>query len=178
MKIKNIDLILKRGDITEEEVDVIVNAANSGLMGGGGVDGAIHKKGGPSILAQCREIRSKQGKCLPGHAVRTAAGNLKAKHVVHTVGPIWYGGMKGEAEILRNAYRNSLTLADGERAASVAFPSISTGAYRYPVEKAASVALETCFEFAQRSVHIREIRFILFSDSDLEEYQEALKELS
>ena len=130
-----------KGDITEQTTDAIVNAANSSLMGGGGVDGAIHRRGGPEILEECKEIRrTKLPQGLPtGKAVITSGGNLKAKWVIHTVGPIWRGGNQGEAELLTNAYRNSLQLATFKGLRTVAFPSISTGAYGYPIEKASKI---------------------------------------
>ncbi len=134
------EVVLKRGDITEEVVDVIVNAANSSLLGGGGVDGAIHRSGGPAILEECRKIRARQGGCPTGEAVITGAGQLGARHVVHTVGPVWRGGKEGEPDLLRSAYRNSLSLAAEHGARTIALPSISTGVYGYPVEKAARVA--------------------------------------
>src|SRR3972149_3599364 len=133
-----------QGDITEQNTDAIVNAANSWLMGGGGVDGAIHRKGGPEIIEECRRIRETEWPDgLPtGKAVITSAGNLKAKHVIHTVGPVWHGGRGGEPEFLVQAYVNSLRLAVSNGLKSVAFPSISTGAYGYPIEEACGVALK------------------------------------
>ena len=171
-------LILRRGDITREVVDVIVNAANSGLCGGGGVDGAIHRAGGPSILSQCREIVARQGKCPPGEAVITGGGNLPAKYVVHTVGPIWRGGDKNEAVVLRDAYYNSLLLAAENMAKTIAFPSISTGAYGYPVTQASGIALRTCIAYAASQEVFSEIRFVLFSEADLQVYEEKLELLT
>ena len=170
-------IVLKRGDITEEEVDVIVNAANSGLLGGGGVDGAIHRAGGPAILEECRAIRARQGGCPTGEAVITTAGRLKARHVVHTVGPVWQGGAGGEAELLRNAYRNSLALAASHGAGTIAFPSISTGVYGYPVERAAPVALGAAHDWALECSDFAVIRFVLFSDRDLAVYRRVLESL-
>src|SRR5690349_9416687 len=132
-----------RGDITKQKVDAIVNAANSSLMGGGGVDGAIHRAGGPSILEECRKIVSKQGGCATGEAVITTAGNLPAKFVIHTVGPVWNGGKNNEPEKLRNCYRNCLRLAVENNLETIAFPNISTGIYGYPKEEAAGVAIKT-----------------------------------
>ena len=129
-------LSIVQGDITAQTTDAIVNAANSGLMGGGGVDGAIHRAGGPAILEECKQILDKQGRLPTGKAVITTGGNLKAKHVIHTVGPIWRGGNKGEAALLASAYRESLKPAAEHNLTSISFPSISTGAYRYPLAEA------------------------------------------
>ena len=170
-------IVLKRGDITREKVDAIVNAANSGLLGGGGVDGAIHRAGGPSILAACRAIREKKGRCPTGRAVITGAGDLDARHVIHAVGPRWSGGNQGEARLLAGAYRTSLELAAGSGAETVAFPSISTGAYGFPVAQAAPIALRACRDFAGDKPGLREIRFVLFSEEDLQVYREALGRL-
>ena len=142
-KIKETSLSIKIGDITKESVKAIVNAANSGLRGGGGVDGAIHRAGGPKIMEECRKI----GSCPPGQAVLTTGGNLPARYVIHTVGPIYYGGQRGEEETLQNAYLNSLRLASQNSIRSLAFPSISTGVYGYPIEKASQVVLKTCFQY-------------------------------
>lgn len=152
------------GDITRQEVGAIVNAANSGLMGGGGVDGAIHRAGGPAILAECRAIRAgKYPEGLPaGEAVVTTGGNLRALHVIHTVGPVYEGGGHGEAEVLGRAYRNSLKLADELGVGSVAFPAISTGVYGYPMEEAARLAFEAVTEVLARAEHVRTVRFVLF----------------
>ncbi|MBA3611207.1 MAG: O-acetyl-ADP-ribose deacetylase [Rubrobacter sp.] len=177
MKIGATEILPKRGDITRESVDVIVNAANSDLLGGGGVDGAIHRAGGPEILAECREIRTRQGGCPAGEAVITGAGRLAAKYVVHTVGPVWRGGNEGEPKLLRSAYRNSLALAAEHGAKTVAFPSISTGVYGYPIEKAAGIALSAAREWAEEHDGLEEIRFILFSDDDLETYKKAAARL-
>jgi O-acetyl-ADP-ribose deacetylase (regulator of RNase III) len=163
---------LVRGDITKMETDAIVNAANSSLMGGGGVDGAIHSRGGPAILEECKRIRATEWpQGLPtGKAVITGAGNLKARHVIHTVGPIWRGGNRGEPELLRQAYQNSLRLAMANGLKSVAFPSISTGAYGYPVEDAAQVALKAVKDFLEKEDSLDELVFVLFSESALEVY--------
>lgn len=164
------------GDITEQAVDAIVNAANSSLMGGGGVDGAIHRKGGPAILNECRKIREKEWPAgLPsGKAVITTGGRLKAKHVVHTVGPVWRGGGEREREVLAECYRSSLDIAKKEGMDSVAFPSISTGAYGYPIEEACGVALRAVKEFAEREGQPAEVVFVLFTHSDREVYLAAL----
>lgn len=170
----NISLI--QGDITEQATDAIVNAANSSLMGGGGVDGAIHRAGGPSILAQCKEIVAQQGPCPTGQAVITAAGNLKARFVIHTVGPVWRGGDNNEDELLARAYRNSLALAREHDIETIAFPSISTGAYRFAIDRAAEIALRTVARFADTH-RFREVRFVLFSRADLDVYRRALQKL-
>ena len=169
---------LVRGDITEMETDVIVNAANSSLMGGGGVDGAIHRKGGPKILEECKKIRTAQLPAgLPtGKAVITSAGNLKAKHVIHTVGPVWNGGKHGEPELLAQAYLNSLQTAVANGVKTVAFPSISTGAYGYPVEDASRIALKTVKDFLEKEIELDEVVFVLFSERDLKVYADAAKE--
>ena len=160
------------GDITEEDVDAIVNAANGMLLGGGGVDGAIHRVGGPQILEECRLIRnSKYPEGLPpGEAVITSGGNLKARHVIHTVGPI-YGQHAGqEAELLSDSYRNSLQLARGNDLRSISFPSISTGAYRYPRHAAAQVSSSTIKQFLDRDSSLQLVRLVFFSNSDAEQF--------
>ncbi len=163
---------LVRGDITEMETDAIVNAANSSLMGGGGVDGAIHRRGGPKILEECKRIRATEwpGGLPTGKAVITGAGNLKAKHVIHTVGPIWRGGNRGEPELLAQAYQNSLRLAVAKGLKTLAFPSISTGAYGYPIEQASRVALKAVKNFLEKEENIDEVVFVLFSESAFEVY--------
>jgi O-acetyl-ADP-ribose deacetylase (regulator of RNase III) len=170
---------LVQGDITEMETDVIVNAANPSLMGGGGVDGAIHRKGGPKILEECKQIRATQWpNGLPtGKAVITTGGNLKAKYVIHTVGPIWRGGKSGEPELLAEAYKNSLALASSKGLKTIAFPSISTGAYGYPIEKACKVALRTVKEFLEKENKLEEVVFVLYTKHDFEVYKEAAKEI-
>jgi O-acetyl-ADP-ribose deacetylase (regulator of RNase III) len=168
-------LSIIQGDITLQATDAIVNAANSGLMGGGGVDGAIHRAGGPAILDECRRIVARQGRLPPGQAVITTAGNLKAGHVIHTVGPIWQGGSQREAEILASAYRESLKLAADNRLSSISFPSISTGAYGYPVDKAARTALQTVVSFLSKETSIREVVFVLFDIRTYKAYEEAIK---
>jgi O-acetyl-ADP-ribose deacetylase (regulator of RNase III) len=132
-----------QGDITGQATDAIVNAANSSLMGGGGVDGAIHRAGGPAILEECKKIVAQQGRLPTGQAVITTGGNLKSRYVIHTVGPVWHGGGRNEAELLRSAYYECLKLAAENKLASISFPSISTGAYGYPVDEAAKIAVST-----------------------------------
>ncbi len=161
------------GDITDEHVDVIVNAANESLLGGGGVDGAIHAKGGSSILDECKEIRKKQGICPTGEAVVTGAGRLHAKYVIHAVGPIWHGGAEGEADLLASAYHQSLELAEELQATSISFPAISTGVYNYPLEAAAHIAISTVLSFQAKSVD--EVRFVLFSQKAYDLYTRLLK---
>ncbi|MCW4007127.1 MAG: O-acetyl-ADP-ribose deacetylase [Candidatus Bathyarchaeota archaeon] len=170
---------LVKGDITEMEKDAIVNAANSSLMGGGGVDGAIHRKGGPKILEECKKIRATEWpNGLPvGKAVITSAGNLKAKYVIHTVGPIWRGGDYGEAELLTQAYQNSLRLAVAKGLKSIAFPAISTGAYGYPVETACQIALTAVKDFLQKEDGLDEVVFVLFSESAFRIYSDKAKEI-
>ena len=146
-------LFFEEGDITKQSTDAIVNAANSSLMGGGGVDGAIHRAGGPAILEECRKIVARDGHLPPGEAVQTTGGKLPAAFVIHTVGPIWRDGMHGESAILANAYRNSLRLADRLGLHSLAFPAISTGVYGYPVEAAAAVAVSTVIDELDRAAH-------------------------
>ena len=162
--------VLLRGDITEQDTDAIVNAANPGLLGGGGVDGAIHRAGGPRILEECKSIRQKQGECPTGQAVITSGGRLKARHVIHAVGPIWHGGTHNEDDLLRNTYLNSLNLAMVNGAKSIAFPSISTGAYGFPIERAADIAFKAVEEFVRIHPQIREVRFIAFSQHDYDIY--------
>jgi O-acetyl-ADP-ribose deacetylase len=173
----NIRLVM--GDLTEMATDVIVNAANSSLMGGGGVDGAIHRKGGPKILEECRTIRQTQYPVgLPtGRAVMTSGGNLKAKRVIHTVGPIWYGGSREEPKLLADAYLNSLRLAVSSGLRTVAFPSISTGAYGYPIEEASRIAFKIGKEFLEKEDGLEEVVFVLHSDHDLSVYREAAAEI-
>lgn len=158
-------------------MDAIVNAANSSLMGGGGVDGAIHRAGGPAILEDCRRIRERQGPLPPGEAVISGGGRLPCRHVIHTVGPVWAGGGQGEAETLARCYRNSLALAASHGLESVAFPSISTGAFGFPVEEAARVALCAVKELLEADSAVKLVRWVLFSDSDFATYRRALDEV-
>lgn len=176
--INGVKLVFKSGDITLETTDAIVNAANPGLMGGGGVDGAIHRAGGPAILEECKEIVRRQGRLPPGKAVITGGGNLIARYVIHTVGPVWQGGKSGEAEALASAYRESLKLAVEHRLTSVSFPSISTGAYGYPVDAAAEVALAAVIDFLNENPgSLREVVFVLFDGRTLAAYEKALERL-
>lgn len=171
-------LSLVHGDITRQEVEAIVNAANSSLLGGGGVDGAIHRAGGPEILAACREIVAARGRCATGRAVITTGGQLSARFVIHAVGPVWSGGKRGEDELLASAYRSSLAIAAERGVSSIAFPSISTGAYGFPIEPAADIALRAVHDFVAAESHaIAEARFVLFSKSDLAIYEAALRRL-
>jgi O-acetyl-ADP-ribose deacetylase len=170
-------LSLIQGDITTQTTDAIVNAANSSLMGGGGVDGAIHRAGGPAILEECRQIVSRQGRLPAGKAVVTGGGNLQAKYVIHTVGPIWRGGHGGEPELLASAYRESLQLAASKGMESVSFPSISTGAYGYPAEQAAVIALGAVIDFLRQDGRLKEVIFVLFDSGTCRIYEEALKRL-
>ncbi len=170
-------IVLLKGDITQQDTDAIVNAANSTLLGGGGVDGAIHRAGGPAILDECRQIVAKIGRCPAGEAVITGGGNLQARHVIHTVGPIWDGGTSGEEELLRNAYYNSIRLAEKNSLKSVSFPSISTGAYRYPVSAASEIALRTVFDALKKGSLVDEVRFVLFSENDLALYRDAARRI-
>ncbi len=165
---KTLELVL--GDITTQEADAIVNAANSGLRGGGGVDGAIHRAGGPEIMRECRRL----GGCPTGSACATTAGRLKARIVIHAVGPIWSGGGAGEAALLESAYRRSLEVAAGKSLASIAFPSLSTGAYRYPLEDAARIAVVTVASHLKGETSINKVSFVLFSDSAFAAFSHAL----
>lgn len=160
-----------QGDITKIPVDAIVNAANSSLMGGGGVDGAIHRAGGPAILADCVVIVRRQGKCRVGEAVITTAGNLPARHVIHTVGPIWNGGKNKEAELLANCYRNSLRLAVAHGLHSISFPGISTGVYRFPKDMAAAIAWEAVTAFLVEHPEIQKVVMVCFDAESLAIYQ-------
>lgn len=156
-------IFFQAGDITEQSTDAIVNAANSSLMGGGGVDGAIHRAGGPAILEECRKIVARDGHLPPGEAVQTTGGALQAAFVIHTVGPVWRDGMQGESGILANAYRNSMRLADRLGLHSVALPAISTGVYGYPPEAAAAIAVATVIDELADARSVHEARFVLYS---------------
>jgi len=175
IEVANTKLELVQGDITQQSTDAIVNAANRGLRGGGGVDGAIHRAGGPEIMAECRTI----GRCATGNAVITTGGRLPARHVIHAVGPVYRGGDSGEAELLAGAYRRSLEVAVEAGLRSVAFPSLSTGAYGYPIAEAAEIALESVVEFMEAhagDLHL--VRFVLFTKQDYEVYAAVLMRIS
>ena len=173
-KVGTATIELVKGDITDVESDVIVNAANSTLMGGGGVDGAIHSKGGQKILEECKRIRATEWPDgLPtGKAVITSGGNLKAKFIIHTVGPVWFGGFHVESELLKQAYRNSLKLAASKGLKTIAFPSISTGAYHYPIQEASHVAINTIKDYLEKEDKLEKVIFVLFSDADFKVYTE------
>lgn len=173
--INNVTISMVQGDITKQTTDAIVNAANSTLMGGGGVDGAIHRAGGPKILEECKKIIAQIGKLPPGQAVITNAGNLNAKYVTHTVGPVWYGGSKDKPGLLAGAYRESLKLAEEMDLKSISFPSISTGAYRYPLDQAAKIAIETVVKFTKEEARsVNEIVFVLFDERTYAAYKQVL----
>lgn len=161
-----IDII--KGDITKVSVDAIVNAANTSLLGGGGVDGAIHRTGGQAILEDCRKIISRQGGCKVGQAVITTAGKLPSKYVIHTVGPVWNGGQKKEAQKLTDCYNNSLQLAVDNDCKTIAFPCISTGIYGYPIKEAAKIAVASVLEFVSGSDKIDKVTFVCFDDNNFE----------
>jgi O-acetyl-ADP-ribose deacetylase len=165
------------GDITCEQTDAIVNAANSSLLGGGGVDGAIHRAGGPAILDACREIVARIGRLPAGQAVATPAGRLAAQYVIHTVGPFWSGGKRGEAETLASCHRESIRIADELQLRSIAFPAISTGVYGYPVDQAAGIAVRSAAEALRQAAHVREVRFVLFDSHAFEHYVNAAQAL-
>ena len=165
-------LALRQADITKVRADAIVNAANTSLLGGGGVDGAIHRAGGPEILAECRQIRNRQGGCKVGEAVITTAGKLPAQYVIHTVGPTWNGGKSGEEDKLRNCYRSSLRLAEEHGLTSIAFPNISTGIYRFPKKQAAEIAVETVR--AHTVGTLAEVIFVCFDEANYRLYEKLL----
>jgi O-acetyl-ADP-ribose deacetylase (regulator of RNase III) len=164
---------LVRGDITAQVVDAIVNAANTSLLGGGGVDGAIHAAGGPAILDECRVL----GGCATGSAKATGAGRLPARYVIHAVGPIWRGGEEGEDELLASCHRVSLELASKLGCRTIAFPAISTGAFGFPLDRAAGIALATSAEELERRPEIEEARFVLFNEAPLRAFDDARSEL-
>ena len=169
---KTIELVI--GDITNEETDAIVNAANTSLLGGGGVDGAIHRKGGPAILEECRKLNG----CKTGDAKITTAGNLKAKYVIHTVGPVYRSGENGEPDLLASSYRRSLEVATENVIHSISFPSISTGVYRYPVIEAAEIALRTTIDYLKKHPLPETVRFVLFDNLTYQAYENILKTMS
>ena len=174
----NTKIKLLQEDITKVQVDAIVNAANSSLLGGGGVDGAIHRAGGKEILEECIKIRNRQGGCNTGEAVITTAGKLSAKFVIHTVGPVWNDGKKNESKLLANCYQNSLLIAVENELKSIAFPNISTGIYGYPKELAVEVALKTIHEFLEKNIELEEVIFVCFDDENFALYEQALSELN
>ena len=162
---------LLQGDITKIKADAIVNAANTSLLGGGGVDGAIHRAGGPAILEECQKIRARQGGCKAGEAVITTGGRLPAKYVIHTVGPVWNGGAQGEEELLASAYRNSLQLAVEHKIETIAFPNISTGIYHFPKDKAAAIAVSAVSEFLVEHDELKQVIFVCFDRENYELYR-------
>jgi len=164
-------------DITKETADAIVNAANSSLMGGGGVDGAIHRAGGPAILSECKQIVSEIGRLPAGKAVITTGGRLPARYVIHTVGPVYSSGKRGEAETLASCHRECIRLADEHEIKSLAFPAISTGAYGYPVEEAAQVAVSAVAKALHSATNVKLVRFVLFDTATLDAYVAAAKSL-
>jgi O-acetyl-ADP-ribose deacetylase len=170
-RVQNSGIELFQGDIIRLQVDAIVNAANSRLAGGGGVDGAIHRAGGPDIMAECRKI----GGCPTGEAVITTGGNLPAKYVIHTVGPVYRNGSPGEAQLLKNAYANSLKLAETRGVTSIAFPSISTGVYGYPIEEASKIAIGVVAGHLKGETHIEKVVFVLFSGYDFDVYKKNIQ---
>ncbi len=174
IRIHNSRIRLYQGDITQQHTDAIVNAANSRLAGGGGVDGAIHRAGGPAIMEECRKI----GGCATGSAVITSGGKLAARHVIHAVGPVYRNGHSGEPALLRSAYQSCLRLAESHGIKSIAFPSISTGAYGYPIAEAARIALTTVIEHLNGQTCIEQVNFVLFSGTDFQIYESLLKELA
>ncbi len=169
-------ITLIKGDITKVTADAIVNAANSSLLGGGGVDGAIHRVGGPKILEACRQIRAKKGGCKTGEAVITTAGDLPAKYVIHTVGPVWQAAHESRMKhLLANCYSNSLSLAVNNQLATIAFPNISTGIYKFPKEMAASVAIQAVNDFLEDNSEIKEVVFVCFDQENFDIYDSLLK---
>lgn len=172
-KIGQTIFFLEEGDITQQSTEAIVNAANSRLAGGGGVDGAIHRAGGPRIMEECRKI----GSCPTGRAVITTGGDLKARYVIHTVGPIYGGGTAGEADLLAGAYRESMKLAHQKGLRSLAFPSLSTGAYGYPLEEAAEIALKTVIGFIRENPGFERVGFVLFGKASYQAYEKALQKI-
>ena len=171
-------LELAMGDITEEETDAIVNAANSSLLGGGGVDGAIHDAAGPQLLAECRKVREQRGPLPPGQAVATPAGNLKARYVIHTVGPVWQGGTVNEPQILESCYCNSMNEANRLGCQSISFPSVSTGAFGYPMGQAATIAVRAVADLLHKPGPVRLARFVLFDERTHRAYTKAAEELA
>ena len=174
VKVGNAAIELREGDITDQDTDAIVNAANRSLLGGGGVDGAIHRAAGPQLLAECRTL----GGCETGDAKITRGYNLKARHVIHTVGPIYHSAGKKAPELLSSCYRRSLEVAGQNKLKSIAFPSISTGAYGYPLEEAAPIALKTVMDYVTDHPDIQRVRFVLFGRDAYQAYEKVLKDLA
>ena len=174
VKVNGAVLSIVNGDITQENTDAIVNAANSGLRGGGGVDGAIHRAGGPAIMAECRQI----GGCPTGKAVITTGGNLKARYVIHTVGPVYRDGSRGEAALLQSAFSESLKLAEEKGLKSLSFPAISTGAYGFPMHEAARIAIKTVVDYLKTSPGLELVRFVLFGQEAYDNFVEELKTIT
>jgi O-acetyl-ADP-ribose deacetylase len=170
-------ILLERGDITRVHVDAIVNASNARLTPGGGVSGAIHSAGGPAIAAEGRDVVARRGPLADGEAAATTAGRLPARYVIHALGPVWHGGGRGEPEALASAYRESVRIADGLGLGSVAFPSISTGIFGYPVGLAAPLALRTVRDALEKAAHVCEARFVLYDDATYAAYDEALRDM-
>ena len=174
-------IVLVKGDITEYPADVIVNAANSSLLGGSGVDGAIHRKGGKEITEDCMKIRDSQGKCNVGEAVITRAGNMPFKNVIHTVGPVWQSGKNNEVKLfaeklLKNAYISSLELAEKNKLKNISFPNISTGVYRFPKDLAAKTAINVVIEYLEKRDFIEKVNFVCFENENFKIYQKLLEE--
>ncbi len=177
-KVNKTKVSMIQGDITKQATDAIVNAANSSLMGGSGVDGAIHRAGGPAVSEACKQIVAREGRLPTGKAVVTTGGNLKARYVIHTVGPVWHGGSGNEAEFLRSAYCQCLKLATENELASISFPSISTGAYGYPVNEAAKTAVNAVVSFVkEQPTSLRDVVFVLFDSRTYQSYCSALRTL-
>jgi len=172
--VNNAKLEVVEGDITKENVDAIVNAANRTLLGGGGVDGAIHRAGGPAILAECRKLEG----CDTGDAKITTAGKMKAKHVIHTVGPVYRDGKSGEPELLASCYRRSLEVASENNAQSVAFPAISTGVYGYPMKAAAEIAIQTVVDYVKEHADVELVRFVMFGAEAYDTYTSVFGKLT
>lgn len=170
-------LLLLQGDLTAQDVDAVVNAANSSLIVGGGVDGAIHRAGGPKIQEDCKRIVARIGRLDTGKAVVTTGGNLKARHVIHTVGPVWYGGGNREAELLADCYRNSLLLAEREGLRTVAFPAISVGAFNYPLRDAARVALQTIVVHLRTGSALEEVRLVIYDQASFAVWEKVLADM-
>jgi O-acetyl-ADP-ribose deacetylase (regulator of RNase III) len=166
---------VQQGDITKIKTEAIVNAANSSLLGGGGVDGAIHRAGGKAILEECIRIRNRQGGCKTGEAVITTGGNLPAKYVIHTVGPVWNGGKTNEEGLLASAYKNSLIIAAENHLHTIAFPNISTGIYHFPKQRAAEIAIQTVKEFLATTNEIKQVTFVCYDDENYNIYKSLLE---